>query len=51
MMTCTLGHDKDVSGGPAVSMFSAENSVDEMNRFLNRMLSVFLLHCVTSQIA
>jgi len=31
---CTLGHGKDVSEGSAASMFSAENSVDEINRFL-----------------
>jgi len=34
MISCTLGHSKDISEGPAASMFSAENSVDEINRFL-----------------
>jgi len=30
----TLGHGKDVSEGPASSMFSAENTVDEINGLL-----------------
>ena len=35
MIPCTLGHGKDVSEGLTASMFGAENSVDEINRFLN----------------